>query len=177
MRRQDLWLDSFYREILGWEGRRETRDIDTFYHEEGKFWLDYSARLSPWIEMFGKENVILRSYDDAIAAPGILTDFLTYLGVKAEPPLVDQSTRRVNTSLPPSLTDLMRAVNSLPGLAAKHKTVITRSFSECVSQELDKGTLLSDELWKEIAGEYGAINKHTPGVYQLERANQLLLIL
>ncbi|MEO5902496.1 MAG: hypothetical protein ABIQ55_00630 [Gemmatimonadaceae bacterium] len=66
LRRQDEWLDSFYRERLKWTlgDFLETRSIEEFWPEEGDLWLDYKQRIGVWIAAVDPENAIVRSYRD-----------------------------------------------------------------------------------------------------------------
>lgn len=159
LRRQDYWLDSFYREILGWKSYREKRDIEQFFEEEKSHWLDYNSRLRPWLENFGKSGVTIRSYDDAVAGPGLFRDFASCIGISGLPPRCDNE-EIVNQSLPRCLADLLRAINTLPNISNSHKAQITRCLEEVkFSNDMKKGSLVDDKLWGKIANEFDVFNQ------------------
>jgi|GEM_PF-3155318 len=160
VRRQDWWLESFYREILGWSRQRITESLPAFFEADGKTWLDFEARLKPWVKTFGEDNVIVRSYDDAMHDGGLLSDFLSALGIDDVPPDLPADTGRpVNPSLDPSFTDLVRGLNAVATLTDEQKTFAIRTLLES-EPPIDalKGTLIDDAFWTTLADTYRTAN-------------------
>ena len=160
LRRQDLWIESLYKEILGWSAIRETRDIVTFIREEGAAWMDYERRLEPWIACLGHENVVVRSYDDLSASPGIVSDFLTQIGISAQQPKASAEMKGTNPSIDASLVDFLRAVNTLEGLDRSAKSRITRILMDPGNfPSPTRASLLDDDKWRSIRESYADMNR------------------
>lgn len=160
LRRQDFWLDSFYRAILSWKARRDTCDIGEFFQAERSGWLDYFSRLRAWTEKVGEDNLIIRSYDDATEGPGILMDMLNCLDVYAHPPSSFEE-ERINASLDRSYVDILRAVNSLPDLTNEDKAEISRFLIEQGpgTRPSEPTSLIDDELWASMKREFSNTNR------------------
>ena len=79
LRRQDIWAVSFYKEVLCWPGKRIAKPFHRFVTDFLPEWLDYTARVNKWSEIFGDENLIVRSYDDR-PNKNIIIDFFAQLG-------------------------------------------------------------------------------------------------
>src|SRR5688572_15129913 len=78
LRRQDGWLDSFYRERLKWDvpQHRDALSIDEFWRVHGDAWLNYKARIGEWVAVVGREHAEIRSYEDVENTNGVVGDFL-----------------------------------------------------------------------------------------------------
>ena len=154
LRRQDHWVESFYKEILGWAGRRETRSLEQFVADEGAELLDYRKRLNPWIKAFGATSVIVKSYEDASAGNGLLTDFLDTLEITASSRPAD-FTRPINHSIDPGWVDLLRAMNGIESLDKATKAAITKTLVNASSEKAHGyKTLLTPVLWQQLSDTY-----------------------
>ena len=161
LRRQDTWLDSWYRERVRWVGKmREKRSLDAFVAEEGDEWLDYGARLAVWEDAVGSENVELRSYEDVRQARGIVPDFFDQLGVDVSKGEFEVSrSRTYHPSLPGSLVELVRAFNSLEDFERLDKIPLTKALMTLAPQSEPGESILPDSMWEKIARRYGPKNE------------------
>jgi len=76
------WLEANYKERVTGGWRRETRTIGEFLSIEGGYFLRHDTRLQFWADLFGRENVRLRSYEAATSsASGLYRDFLETAGL------------------------------------------------------------------------------------------------
>jgi len=64
LRRQDEWIQSFYKQSVDQYRPFETRPFAKFLEEEGPHLLDFHARFNPWREAVGSDNFHVLSYDD-----------------------------------------------------------------------------------------------------------------
>ncbi|UMG93050.1 hypothetical protein [Nocardioides sp. TF02-7] len=106
LRRQDRWIESWYKQLVDQFGNRETRSLDEFLRDEGPRLLDYHARFLPWRELVGPDAFHVISYDDVPDGAAIGRRVLELAGVSAG--LVDEV---VATPVP--RYDSVRAVDTL----------------------------------------------------------------
>lgn len=64
LRRQDTWIESFYKQVVDQYGNFETRSFDEYIAQEGRRLLDYHARFSPWRDAVGPDRFHVLSFDD-----------------------------------------------------------------------------------------------------------------
>ena len=161
LRRQDRWLDSFYRERLEWKAPkyRDARSIEEFWRAEGDAWLNYKTRIGDWVAAVGREHSVVRSYEDVQNTGGVVNDFLEIIG--AEPAQLDlaQSVDLHNPSLPPAAADLMRAVNTFPKPVIPRKSQLVAAISKTALFTRPGGSLIAPALWEEIKAAYGEQNE------------------
>jgi hypothetical protein len=82
LRRQDRWLESYYKQIVDGHADMETRSFPAFLEEEGPRLIDFHARFSPWRELVGPDNFTVLSYDDEPDATSICRKLLEVAGVQ-----------------------------------------------------------------------------------------------
>lgn len=82
LRRQDDWIDSYYRQVVDQYGNFETRSFEEFLHQAGPNLLDYHARFAPWRELVGPDNFHVLSYDDIPGGAAICARLLDIAGVE-----------------------------------------------------------------------------------------------
>ena len=171
LRRPDAYAELLYREILSWAGRRITAGLPSFVRgRTGADWLDLEARLAPWIGRFGPAMVV-RSYDDAVAGPGIAADLAAVLGLPGPPPLPEALDRTVNASLNPALVNLLRALNARDDLTPERKRAIVHELHTgpdwAPTRREAESTLVTPPLWAVLAERYGpACDRLAEGVMQ-----------
>jgi hypothetical protein len=90
LRRQDDWIESFYKQQVDQYVNCEIRAFDTFLEEDGRALVDFHTRFEPWRQLVGPENFHVLSYDDLGGGHAICRRFLEILGVTA--PLLDTAT-------------------------------------------------------------------------------------
>lgn len=76
LRRQDKWIESLYRQVV--KGKKlYINEIEKFQiRPRTRALMDYYAVLAPWAEAFGKDNVIVRTYERTRLEGGLLLDFV-----------------------------------------------------------------------------------------------------
>ena len=161
LRRQDRWLDSFYRERLGWirPKFRDARSIDEFWRADGDAWLNYKTRIGHWVTAVGREHAVIRSYEDVPDTGGVVGDFLEIIGAESAQLNVAQSVDLHNPSLPPAAADLMRAANTFPGDVIPRKTPLIAAIMRTALFTRPAGSLIAPALWEEIKAAYGEQNE------------------
>lgn len=159
LRRQDHWIESYYKELLGWARVRETRDISTFVAEEGPALLDYAARLAPWQRTFGRQALRVLSYDDAVAGSGVMPAMLESAGLGALAAQLPAAPAG-NPSLDGGLVDLLLACNRELELERGAKKKLTALL---LSVRLQPGgarcSVLPHALRLELAARYRESNR------------------
>lgn len=158
LRRQDYWIESYYKELLGWAKVRETRSITEFIADEGDMLLDYGARLQSWARAFGREALRTYSYDDALVGTGVVGTVLGALGCGE----LDQRLQvpgTGNLSLDGRLVDLLRACNRDLDLERVAKKKLTSLF---LATRLDSGgglcSIIPHGLRIQMAARYRDVN-------------------
>lgn len=68
LRRQDVWLESYYKQITDGFADRETRTFEEFVQEVGPKLIHFYDRFLPWQKAVGKEHFHVLSYDDMPSA-------------------------------------------------------------------------------------------------------------
>jgi hypothetical protein len=81
LRRQDTWLESYYKQVVDQYGNFETRSLDEYLRQVGPRLLDFYTRLSPWRDLVGPENFHVLSYDDLPGGAAIYRRILEVAGV------------------------------------------------------------------------------------------------
>lgn len=64
LRRQDDWIESFYKQAVDQYGNFEVRSFEEYLANEGPRLLDFHARFSPWRDLVGPDSFHVLSYDD-----------------------------------------------------------------------------------------------------------------
>jgi hypothetical protein len=64
LRRQDLWIESFYKQVVDQYGNFETRSFEEYVAAEGPRLLDFHSRFSPWRDTVGPDSFHVLSFDD-----------------------------------------------------------------------------------------------------------------
>ena len=109
LRRQDLWLESWYLQNLKWQWNPTLAHVtlDEFYERRAEFfWVDYAARLAEYEAVFGPGSVIAGVFEEADMPEGPIAAFLAMVGIMDRSgfgPLLHQ-----NSSLTARTTEFMR---------------------------------------------------------------------
>lgn len=93
LRRQDLWLESLYGQLLKL-GRHQATAA---FAARNRRRMDYAGVLAPWATVFGAKNLIVRTYE-GFEGGGLWADFCTAVGCPQAADVVPEGTR-VNVSL------------------------------------------------------------------------------
>lgn len=88
LRRQDVWIESYYKQIVDQYNNFETRSFDKYLKETGFALLDFHSRFTPWRELVGPENFHVLSYDDLADGAAICRRILEISGLSG--PLLEE---------------------------------------------------------------------------------------
>lgn len=159
LRRQDTWIESYYKQRVDQHLRFETRSFAEYVEQDGHELLDFHARFSPWRDLVGPENFHVLSYDDE---PGggsaILRRLLEVAGVDG--PLLDRA-----ADIPVPRYESVRSIDTL-GLrilngvrtrdAERRVKAAREIYAAAPEGELE---LLTPELSAAIQDRYAAVNE------------------
>lgn len=116
LRRQDLWLESYWAQSVKEGGTRLNFHDHIKYMEDLGYPLDYYAYMSRLASLFGKENLYIRVMEREQfhgEEHSLLSDFLDILGLSLSDGFTVQ--REVaNTRLEGSYLEMRRVLNGLP---------------------------------------------------------------
>ena len=82
VRRQDLWIESYYKQLVDQYARFEVRTFGDFLAEEGPSLLDFHSRFGGWRELVGPESFHVLSYDDLAGGSAVCRGLLEIAGVE-----------------------------------------------------------------------------------------------
>jgi len=91
LRRQDNWIESYYKQVVDQYRNFETRSFDDYFRQEGQSLLDFRSRFTLWRDLVGPENFHVLSYDDLPDGVAICRRLLEIAGVRG-PILEDLAT-------------------------------------------------------------------------------------
>jgi hypothetical protein len=109
LRRQDLWLESWYLQNVKWQWDPSLAHLtfDEFFARRSEFfWIDYAARLAHYEAVFGKGSVIAGVFEDADMPQGPIDAFLAMIGITDQVGFGPKLHH--NSSLSPLTTEFMR---------------------------------------------------------------------
>jgi hypothetical protein len=106
LRRQDVWIERYYEQIVDQYGKFETRSFDEFLEQMGPKLLDFHTRFSPWRDLVGPESFHVLSYDDLAGRAAICRRILEIAGLRGS--LLDSS-----ASTPVPRYEPVRAIDTL----------------------------------------------------------------
>ncbi len=115
VRRQDRFLESVYGQFVKQTPGYQD-DLPTFMQEAGPV-DDYAGHLDCWARAVGREQVVVRRYDDA--APCLVQDFLEAALDVRDSSDIRLPARPVNESLGPQALAFKRVLNRLEPSVAK----------------------------------------------------------
>jgi len=107
LRRQDLWIESFYKQVVDQYGNFETRSFEEYLAQEGQRLLDFHARFSPWRDLVGPDGFHVLSFDDLPGGGKVICRRLMEIA-GVDGPLLDEF-----TSVEVSRYESVRAIDTL----------------------------------------------------------------
>lgn len=114
MRRQDLWMNSWYNQNIKWPWDRRTDHLSPHEFLElisEYFWLDYAKTLDRFSASVGRENLLLGVVEKA-QVRDVVPDFLKKIGIEPESaPAIENG--KSNESIPPLATEVLRHLDLL----------------------------------------------------------------
>lgn len=122
LRRQDLWLESIYRQFV----KNESYTINDVFNVwvdkylagfNGIYSCDWIELLAKWSNVFGAENIIVRPYEKSQFFGGsLINDFLNTLEINYNSNDFSDNIRTYNKSFNLEATDFLRLMNNSSGL-------------------------------------------------------------
>ena len=170
VRRQDKWIDSYYRERVSGTKKGETRDFQTYLREEGPRLLDYGVRFQPWRQAPFSGRFLAASYDDLAVENRLLSWFCENLQVLHSADSLHLKQAPKHLSLTRLDAEITRLVNMLPDLEPLERSALLRHVYGLGM--LPDTPFVTDEHYEEIRTCYEPKNKHLVDKWSLEPASE-----
>ncbi len=109
LRRQDLWLESWYNQHIRWPWNKEFSvfSAEQFYARRHDFhWIDYEKTLDRWSLVFGMERMIVRVFEPQQMAIPLENDFCQICAIKIEH--LTLTNKQENVSIRPAALEFLR---------------------------------------------------------------------
>ena len=140
LRRQDLWINSWYNQHVKWPWSYELHTLDHvsfLSHIDKFFWIDYRATLDKWAKAIGKQNLLLGVVERA-QVNDIIPDMLAKMGLPTSdlPPYGDANK---NNSVSPLAIEALRhgRILDLP-VGRRHALVASvAKYAEALSPNME----------------------------------------
>lgn len=130
LRRQDLWLESWYRQNIKWQWDKGLAHLpfDGFLRQRHKFhWIVYDRLFERAAALAGAENVCVLPMEAAHCPDGAVGAFLDVIGLRNRKGLAPET--RQNAALSPLMTEFMRHL-PLGGLPASQRHLIEQACAQ-----------------------------------------------
>jgi len=143
LKRQDLWLESWYNQHVKWPWSKKfsNQDVDFFYKNINDFpWIDFESLLSRITKHIPQKSLHL-AVVDGLGVKDTAADFLAFCDISAD---LVQSASEKNASLSMAQIDILRRIDlySLPG---KSRQKIIKTLVELDIEEDDKKKIVFDD--------------------------------
>lgn len=160
LRRQDLWLESWYLQNLKWQWDDTMAHVtlDEFYDRRAEFfWIDYAARLDEYEAAFGPGSVIAGVFEEADMPEGPIAAFLDMVGLHDRSGLGPMLHK--NASMSARTTEFLRHL-PLDEMAEKDRGIFERAAVEIDQQIVTNGSklILSHARRLQVMAEHQAGN-------------------
>lgn len=109
LRRQDLWLESWYLQNVKWQWNKEVGNLsfDAFMARRAEFfWIDYAERFAHYESLFGPGSVLPGVFEKAEMPDGPTAAVLRLMGI-ADPSFTGPEVHH-NSSLSPLMSEFVR---------------------------------------------------------------------
>lgn len=164
MRRQDLWLESWYLQNIKWQWQPKYAhaSFDDFLAMRGDFpWIDYDSYVARLEGIFGAESVITYVFEPGQMPDGPVAAFCDAIGLAdraglSEPP-------RENFSLSPEMSEFLRCLpldRARPGLRALLEQACREVDAQVLGNAGRAGVrILPHDRRRELLEEYAPGNR------------------
>lgn len=171
LRRQDRWIDSYYRERVVGNVQGETRDFKTYLAEEGPLLLDYRTRYQNWQKTAFSGQFLVASYDDLTIDNRLLRWFCDGLQISPKSAKSLQVTQvPKNAALTCVDVEITRIVNLVPGLKAAKRSKLLRRIYEIGN--LPDASFVSDDIYDELRACYEPKNNRLAEEWAIHPAQE-----
>ena len=179
LRRQDLFLHSWWAQSVKIQSACEQRSFADYVEETGILespMLDYAGALDVAAAAIGRENVLVRVFDKPSleAAGGIVADFLSTVGLRANGGYKSTGKAYANPSLKDSVLETKRLLNRNQGFHTRASKRVRDPYTDAllsVQEDLMAEGLLgqrtgfSSELRREILERFREGNERVAREY------------
>lgn len=159
LRRQDQFIESYWNEHVKSnvvENRPLQEYINSFRY------LDYYKVLNDFGDLIGDENIKVRRFSDAVSGDGILSDFMSQIGLQLTDEYnVNMDDAEKNPSLFGNVTEIKRRINQTEGLTKNDAAFIKNAMwlSSDTSRKFYPCSELSEEDRADLLDKYEQSNK------------------
>ena len=170
LRRQDLWLESWYFQNVKWQWNRALCHLTfpEFLKRRSKFhWINYDSHIAYLEKLFGKENLLLSVLERSQMPEGPIAEFCKHFGVSdlggMKPPPLE------NASYEPEFVEFVRHL-PLHEIPDRERDILLKLFEKVNAQHIlgdrkSNQRVLALKERKRILKEYDKGNKHVAQSY------------
>lgn len=158
MRRQDLWLESFYQQNVKfqWDPDLAHATLEEFLARRGRFhWIDYDARVEMLEEVFGPKNLELVVFEKENMPGGPVAELCRRIGLEDLSGLSDPP--HANYSLSLEMLEVLRHL-PLDQMEGPVRQQVINACTRVAPGRGDSNLLLSSERRAAILEEHAASN-------------------
>lgn len=167
LRRQDLWLESWYLQNVKWQWNPALAHLtfEEFFARRAEFfWIDYAARFAHFEEVFGAGCVLAGVFEKGDMPDGPIQAFLRLIGIEdlsGFSPFIHS-----NSSLSPLMSEMMRQL-PMGKIAPKERAMIEAACIAVDSTLPTNGSKLLMPLAQRqlVLDEYADSNQRTAQDY------------
>jgi len=169
IRKQTSLIESTYMEWLK-TGKSQYPSIEEFYniHKQS---FDFLQKIQPWIDYFGKEQIISRLFDKKIIGNNVCTDILNITDID---PSIANLDNYSNQSLPNMFVDLVHSIDK-SNISSKQREEIITELLNLSSLCKVKSDLFTLEQQNEIKYQYQASNDKFSDAFLSNFEKEILL--
>lgn len=161
LRRQDLWLESWWSQNVKsqWDPKLANKDFESFIRDRADFhWAHYDQRVSLLEDWFGAENVMVDVFESHAMPDGPVSTFFRKVGIDS----IDgfHIPKDPNPSMTPMVSEIMRRM-PIHSATHQHRRTIMRACEQADAQARKTGQpklILPHDQRLAIMAEYEAGN-------------------
>ncbi|MEP2529979.1 hypothetical protein [Shimia sp.] len=165
LRRQDLWLESWYFQNVKWQWNPALSHctLDEFLAQRHSFhWLHYDKYIKRFEKLFGTENVEVAVFERDQMPGGPVQSFCRQIGLLNLEGLIEP--KHTNASLSPAMSELIRQLPVDEGLGDETRHILTKviqTVDNTLPEALSGGgkLILPHDTRREIMNEYAHGNQ------------------
>ncbi|KKM95508.1 hypothetical protein LCGC14_1187500 [marine sediment metagenome] len=168
LRRQDLWLESWYQQNVKWQWNPALAHLsfpEFFARRDEFFWIDYDAMMHKLGGLFGADNIICLSFERPQMPEGPVAAFCDAIGLTDRAGFAPAP--HTNVSLSPLMTEFMRTL-PLDEIPPKQRRVFEQACAEADKQITGQSGPQST-LFLDPESRAALMRDHAPGNAALAR--------
>ena len=163
LRRQDLWLESWYLQNLKWQWNPSLSHLTfaEFFARRGEFfWIDYATRLAEYEALFGQGSVMAGIFETSEMPDGPIGAMLNVIGITDQSGLGPKLHH--NSAFSPLTSEFMRHL-PLDAMEPKDRRVIERAIGIMDAGLRTNGAklVMSHDQRLIVGAEFAASNQAT----------------